>query len=365
MAAGVLATAAQASLPPGPVTSPVPPALQPPALPIRLEVALQRPLRSFRPLEAIGGALDGHSQGETAQIYTPRNLRLMSAAGLGEVSYRLRTELGVEAWHIDPAGRFSEARARAGYWTSSSHPTRGLRVSWGYALPRRGDTFDQANDAGYSRLDDGDPSSFWKSNPYLDRHYTHEPDARHPQWVMIDLGRARPVDAIRIAWAAPYATRFRIQGFVDSGHAPNAAFVAGLFPPGKWTDFPAGHFAGRGGSATLRLAPEPIRYRFVRILMTASSHTAQRGSRDVRDRLGYAIREIYLGTLDLRGRLHDLLVHRASQNQTAIYVSSTDPWHRAVDLDPGYEQPSFQTVLDSGLTRRAPVLVPVPMLWHT
>jgi hypothetical protein len=358
VALGAAIASARDALAPGPETAPVAPALRPPALPLALDVAVQRPVRTFRPATAIGGALDGQSHGEIAEIYTPANLRLMSRAGLGAVSYRLRTELGVEAWHFDAAGRFSNAGAGSGYWTSSSRPTRGLRVSWGYRLPRRGDTFDQANDAGYSRLDDGDPTSFWKSDPYLDRYYTRESDALHPQWVLIDLGRVRPVDAIRIAWATPYATRFQVQRYVGGTDAVALA-------PGHWIDFPRGRFAGRGGNPTLRLAARPIRVRFVRLLMSASSHTAPTGSRDVRDRLGYAIGEVYLGTLDPRGELHDLLVHQPSQAQTAIYVSSTDPWHRAVDRDPGYEQPSFQTVLHSGLSRGLPMLVPVPMLYGT
>jgi hypothetical protein len=348
-------------LAPGPLTAPLPGALQPPALRATVDVALDRPLARFTPEQALGAGLDGHSQGETAQIYTPANLRLMASAGLGAVTYRLRTELGVQAWHVGPGGSFSEAGRRQGYWTAASRPSGPApRVSWGYSLPRRGDTIDQANDNGYSRLDDGSLQSFWKSDPYLDSHFTREPEARHPQWVLIDLGRARALDALRITWAAPYATRFRVQLFTG----PSAVMLAG-HPPGAWRDFPHGAFAGRPGAQTVRLARTPLRVRFVRLLMSASSHTAPPGARDVRDRLGYAIRELYLGRLDARGRLNDLLAHRRSGAQSVIYTSSTDPWHRAVDRNPGYEQPSFQTVLRSGLTRGLPLLVPVPVLYGT
>ncbi|MBP9805704.1 MAG: hypothetical protein KBE22_12475 [Candidatus Accumulibacter sp.] len=50
---------------------------------------------------------------------------------------------------------------------------------------------------GYSRLADGDPGSFWKSNPYLERSYTGED--RHPQCLIADLGEKTRVNAMRIA----------------------------------------------------------------------------------------------------------------------------------------------------------------------
>jgi hypothetical protein len=364
--------------PPTPSTAPLPPDLQPPPISATVDVALDRPLSNFAPERALGAALDGHEQGETAQIYTRSNLRAMAAAGLGDVSYRLRTELGVQAWHANAAGRWSEPARHEGYWTSASRPAGASpKVSWGYGLPRRGDTIDQADDNGYSRLDDGNPKTFWKSNPYLDSHFTHEPEGLHPQWVLVDLGRAHPVDALRIAWAQPYATHFSVQWYVG----PSAVMLAG-HPPGYWRDFPRGRFRGHPGAQTLRLVSTPMMVRFVRVLMYASSHTAPPtdrrsiphsghtagspiGQHDARDRLGYAIDELYLGTLDAHGELRDLLAHRRSKSQTIAFASSTDPWHRLSDRNPGYEQPSFQTVARSGLTHGKPLLVPVPVLYGT
>jgi hypothetical protein len=320
-------------------------------------VDLSRPIASFSPATALGVALDGHEQGATAGIYTAANERAMEAAGLGAVDYRLRTELGVAAWHFNPVGRWSEPLRRSGYWTSSATPGRPTLASYGYELPRRGDTSDQADDAGYSRLDDSSTHTFWKSNPYLDPYYTHEP---HPQWVLVDFGSHRLLDAVRIAWGTPYATSLRVQWW----EGPEALLQAG-HAPGRWRDFPRARFSGHGGIQTLRLARVPISVRFLRVLLTRSSHTAPPGARDVRDRLGYSIRELYAGRLQ-RGRFRDLMRHGAGRyRQTVTYASSTDPWHTAADLDRNYEQPSFPTVMSSGLTRELPVLVPIPILYGT
>src|SRR5436189_48886 len=64
---------------------------------------------------------------------------------------------------------------------------------------------------GYSRIDDGDPGTFWKSNPYLDEHFTGEKNSGGPQWLMIDLDNETPVDAIRILWAKPFATNYTVE----------------------------------------------------------------------------------------------------------------------------------------------------------
>src|SRR5256886_5086387 len=325
--------------------------------PLVVAVDPARVVRAFRPDRARGMALDGHERGDTRRIYTRANIRAMASAGLRSASYRLRTELGVEAWHWNSAGQWSDARHHRGYWTSSWRTRGPIRVSYGYRLPRRGDTVDQAEDDGYSRLDDGRARTFWKSNPYLDPHFAHE---ARPQWVLGDLGRPRRVDAVRVRWGAPYATRFQVERF----DGPSAIALAG-HPPGRWRWFARARFTSRGGVQTLRVGARPQPVRFVRVLLTRSSHTAPRGSRDVRDRLGYAIRELGVGTLR-GGRFHDLVRHAPSgARQTVTLASSTDPWHTARDRDPDYDQPGFSTVLASGLARGRGMLAPVSVLYGT
>ena len=325
------------------------------ALPAAVVVHVDQAVNRFRP-DVLGAGLDGLDAGGVRQVYTKRNLRWMAAAGLGRVTYRLRTELGVEAWHWNPRGHWSDPKHKRGYWTSSAIPSGPVRVTFGYRLPRRGDSIDQANDDGYSRLDDGSTRTFWKSNPYLDSHYTHEPEALHRQWLMLAFRRPVPIDAIRVRWGAPYARRIRAEYWV--GRTP----IYFYDHPGHWAPFPSASFHGRPGAQTLRVARNPQRVRFIRLVLGRSSHTAPRGSHDIRDRLGFAVREIYAGTLR-HGRLVDRVRHTPhGYRQTTAYVSSTDPWHRATDRDPHTEQPSFQTVRASGLSHR-PLMIPVPVLY--
>ena len=320
-----------------------------------------RPTATFSPAEALGAGVDGHGKGTLRDMYTPENVRAMRSAGLSRLTYRLRTELGIEAWHFNPSGSWSDPAHAQGYWVSDSIAGAPITITHGYRLPRRGNSIDQADNTGSSRLDDGDTSSYWKSNPYLDRLLDPDDSAAHPQWVIADIGAVAPVNAIRIAWAEPFATEYRVQYW--RGEVVNDIDES---PPGRWVTFPRGDIrAGAGGDRTLFLADRAVPTRFVRLVLTASSHTAIAGSRDPRDSAGYAIRELWIGTRSGSG-VADVLRHGASrQSQSVTYASSTDPWHRAADIDFDLEQPGFDRVFTSGLTNGFPMMIPVPVLFST
>lgn len=316
------------------------------------------PVNRFVPSHAFGAAIDGHEKGEVERMLSPQNVRAMLSSGLKPLSYRLRTELAGEVWHWNSRGSFTN-----GYWTSSDGPPAKGSESYGYRLPRRGNTFDQANDDGYSRIDDGDPTTFWKSNPYLDPHFTGDSISDLPQWILIDFGKQKPVNAVQIRWGFPYAIRYEVQygGFTGVDDITLAL-------PDRWQTFSQGTIvASSPNNQPVRLSDETVKTRFVRILLHESSHTTTRASSgDIRDELGYAVRELSAGTVNEQGKFHDEVRHSKDNSlQTPIYVSSTDSWHRRTDMDKLIEQPGFDKIFDSGLTNSLPMLTPVGVLYNT
>lgn len=331
---------------------------------VRMEIG-SHPTGSFDPRHALGGGLDGHWRGDTREMLSGEGVRKMLEAGLGPVSIRLRTELAVEAWHWNPRGHWSDPSHEQGYWTSdarpdSSHP---IDVSYGYKLPRRGDTLDEANDDGYSRIVDGDRKTFWKSNPYLTHPYSGEPDSHHPQWVVLDFGKKVPINAVNIIWGKPYATRFRVE-YATKGRVYFGGHPGSLFAP-VWHTFHHGVVTkGWGGEQFLQFGNKPVMARYLRIWMTQGSGTALTGSTDSRDGMGYAIREIMAGEAG-RFDFDDHVIHLPDKKQTLCYVSSTDPWHRASDLDPKVEQPGIDLMARCGITRGLPMMLAIPVLYDT
>jgi hypothetical protein len=137
---------------------------------------------------------------------------------------------------------------------------------------------------------------------------------------------------------------------------------------GAWQTFPLGVVGdGRGGTVTLRLASRTVAARYLRVWMTASSQTSDaRGSADVRDRAGFAIRELYAGTLTPGGEFQDLVRHSPDGKQSATLCSSVDPWHAAADLDEKLgDQVGFDLFYTCGVTRGLPAMVPVAMIYST
>lgn len=314
---------------------------------------------SFSPLRSIGAGVDGVPAGTVNLVYTTQNIPQMLSAGFGPLTYRLYTELSVQDWHWNPAGSFS-GPSDTGYWTGSLTSAAPIAHTHGFNLPRRGFTTDQGTDDSYSRLDDGNPATFWKSNPYLSHVYTGEPDSLHPQWVLFDLGAPRPVNAIQLNWANPFATQYQVQYWTGNDAINNPG-------EGNWVTFPSGNIVGgQGGIVTLKLAAQPVTAEYIRVWMTASSGTCvENPPADPRDCLGYAINEVGIGTLNAGGSFTDLVVHKPSQAQTLSYCSSVDPWHTSSSEEQGEEQPGLDLIFTSGITRGLPAVIPVTMLYGT
>jgi F5/8 type C domain len=325
-------------------------------------------VNSFSPLRALGGSIDRQRGGTTQDQVEKHTDWVMSkpvvnellGAGWGTVTYRQNTELQIEAWHWNPRGTWSNAAKQEGYFAGSSEATsEQISHSWAYPLPHRGATV--GDGTGWSRLTDGDLKSYWKSNPYLSRAYTGEDDLLHPQWVMIDLGAKVDINAIKIAWANPYATRYYVQ-FWTGELEP---FYAGI-NKGTWQTFPMGTVtSGKGGTPTLSLANWKISARYLRIWMTQSSNTCDtHGPEDKRNCMGYAINELYIGTMSADGQFTDIVKHMPSRQQTITWPSSVDPWHAASDLDYGRgDQIGFDLFFNSGVTRGLPTMIPIAMLY--
>jgi hypothetical protein len=328
---------------------------------IQVDITPAHATNHFAPNQALGAGVDRIAQEAIDKDLEQPALDRALSSGWQPVSFRQNTELAVEAWHWNPQGTWSDLSGK-GYFTGSADPTEFLRYSYGYALPHRGFTRNDGTDnSGFSRLTDGDASSYWKSNPYLTQRFTGESDSLHPQWIVVDLAQLQQISSIQIQWAEPYALRYLVQYW--TGDDPIKAVTRGV-----WQTFPGGVITdSHGGSATLQLSSTPLPVRFLRILMTESSNTCDsHGSSDPRNCVGYAIYELYIGTATPDGKFHDVVRHTADQEQTTTYCSSVDPWHEPSDLRSTKQaQVGFDLFFTSGVTRGLPAMIPVALLYDT
>lgn len=324
---------------------------------VRVDVTPGHSINSFDPDSALGSSIDVLSRKDIDKVYTPHILQEALSAGWGPITYRNNTELRMAAWHWTENGTWSDRAHRSGYFTGSTDLKDPTRYILAYALPHRG--FATSGD----RPVQGPNLTYWKSNPYLTSKFTGERDSLHPQWVVVDLNREKPVNALRIVWASPYATTYQVEYWTG---ARALDFDAG--PQGQWNVFPSGRLSNaQGGTATLRLADQPVSTRYLRILMTESSNTCdEHGASDIRNCLGYAIQQITAGTIGSDAVFTEAPSDPA-QPLTSYCVSSIDPWHSADDVRDGgdYQHTGFDLFFTSGITNNLPAMIPVTMLYGT
>jgi len=325
---------------------------------IRVDVTPGHEINSFDPDVAIGSSIDALSHFGIDKVYTPHILQESLSAGWGPISYRNNTELRMAAWHWTENGTWSDAAGKRGYFTGSPELKEPIRYILPYALPHRG--FSTSGD----RPITGPNLTYWKSNPYLTSKFTGESDALHPQWVIVDLKSQKSVNAIRIDWAAPYATTYRVEYWV--GKDP-LEFDRG--PEGEWKTFESGAPKNAvGGTETLKLTATPVTAQYFRIWMTASSNTCdEHGDGDTRNCVGYAIKAIDLGTMDSNNEFKTSAVDAAEQQKFTYCSSSIDPWHSADDVNSSGmgQHTGFDLFYTSGITNNLPARIPVTMLYGT
>ena len=314
---------------------------------VRVDVTAGHVINTFDPDSALGSSIDVLSRTDINRVYTPHIIQEALSAGWGPITYRVNTELRMAAWHWTENGSWSDAAHGRGYFTGSVDLKEPIRYILAYALPHRG--FATSGDRPLA----GPNLTYWKSNPYLTSKFTGESDALHPQWVVVDLQAEKPVSAVRIVWASPYATTYQVEYWVGT----NALDFDGG-PKGEWKVFPSGALKNaQGGTVTLKLTDTPVSTRYLRILMTESSNTCdEHGSSDVRNCVGYAIQQIAVD-----------VTKTPDERLTTYAVSSIDPWHSSDDVtnSGAYQHTGFDLFFTSGLTNNLPAMIPVTMLYGT
>lgn len=357
---------------------------------VQVDVAADHALNTIDPDTATGAWMDDLSRNQVDNLSRPQTIQGIKNLGWGSITMRNNSELRLAAWHWNENGTWSDAAGKSGYFTGSADPGEPIRYGYSYSLPHR------------DFMTSGDPplvegfQSYWKSNPYLSSHFTGESDALHPQWIVIDMGTDRPVDAIHIQWVNPYAVTYVVQYWIGDENALDWD----MGPNGVWKAFASGTVSdGTGGDVHLKLCDDPITTRFVRVLMSQSSNTPDtHGAADIRNCVGYAVQTLSMGTMDAerkysivyppdgvepgpaqthRRRGAATRTTRPAGEQGAAFpgsaddvggsfcASSIDPWHEAGNLitGGGDQYNGLDNFFTSGLTMGHPALVPVTVIY--
>jgi hypothetical protein len=351
---------------------------------VHVDVTPEHILNTVYPDTATGAWMDVLTKTQVDNLSKPQTIQAIKNLGWGSITMRNNSELRLGAWHWNENGTWSDPASKSGYFTGSAELGEPIHYGYSYSLPHR--DFMTSGDsplvAGFQ--------GYWKSNPYLTSHFTGESNALHPQWVVIDMGIARPVDAIHIQWVNPYAVAYVVQYWIGD----NNALDWDMGPNGVWKAFPSGTVNNStGGDVHLKLCNKPITARFVRVLMSKSSGTCDtHGAQDIRNCVGYALQTLSVGTMDAAGTYSIVYPakgvepgpsmgrrHRegggaagafpgsAEDTTGSFCASSVDPWHEADNLITGGQEEynGMDNFFTSGLTMGHPALVPCTVIYGT
>ena len=182
--------------------------------------------------------------------------------------------------------------------------------------------------------------------------------------MVVDLKAAKPVNAVRIAWASPYATTYQVEYWEGTDALD---FDAG--PKGEWKTFPSGVLtntqAGTIAAETrgyTRLHPVPAH------LDDGILEHVRRACRRRYSQLRWLC---YPTSRGRHSQCQLLLSWRCRKDpgeaRTTFCVSSIDPWHSSEDVNDGgnYQHTGFDLFFTSGLTNNLPAMIPVTMLYGT
>ncbi len=348
---------------------------------VHVDVTPEHILNTIYPDTATGAWMDDLTKAQVDNLSKPETIQGIKNLGWGSITMRTNSELRLAAWHWNENGTWSDPASKSGYFTGSAELGAPIHYGYSYSLPHR-----DFMTSGDRPLVEGF-QSYWKSNPYLTSHFTGESDALHPQWVVVDMGMDRAVDAIHIQWVNPYAVTYVVQYWIGD----NNALDWDMGPNGVWKAFPAGTVKdGKGGDVHLKLSDEPITARFVRVLMSKSSNTCDtHGAQDIRNCVGYALQTLSVGKMDTAGSYSIVYPangvepgpskgperrHRggafpgsAEDTSGSFCASSVDPWHEAGNLITGGrdEYNGMDNFFTSGLTMGHAALVPVTVIYGT
>jgi hypothetical protein len=194
---------------------------------VHVDVTPSHVLNTIYPDTATGAWMDDLSKAQVDNLSKPEVIQGIKNLGWGSITMRNNSELRLAAWHWNENGTWSDPANKSGYYVGSADLGAPIRYGYSYSLPHR-----DFMTSGDLPLVAGN-QSYWKSNPYLTSHYTGESDTLHPQWVVIDMGKARSVNAIHIQWVNPYAVVYVVQYWVGD----NNAMDWDMGPNGVWRAF--------------------------------------------------------------------------------------------------------------------------------